>query len=130
MWLAILTLVSLGELVLMVAAAVMAFRWYRRATTAMSRLESEYLVPIATKVNLAVANVHDMSERVQHADEKVRAVVSRVEGIASHVSTFATTAWPVIGTLRAINAALGALVHRRRGGVPPRLSSRHAAHQR
>lgn len=129
MWLAIIALVSLFEFALIVIAGIMGWVAYRRATTAISRLEAEYLVPMSAKVHLALDQVHDLGERVQRADDKVRSVVSRVEDVASHVTTVAASAWPVIGTWRAINAGVCALL-RRRGDAPARVPSRQAAHVR
>ena len=109
MWLAILALVSVAEFLMIVTVAFVCFRLCRRATEAMNRIEAEYIAPITAKVNVVFTNVNDLTERVQRADDKVHAVIARMEDTAGRVATFARRAWPVVGTWRAVGAAVGAL---------------------
>ena len=109
-WLAILALVSLAEFLMILTAAFIGYRLYRRATATMDRLEADYIAPITAKVNTVVANVRDLTERLQRADEKVHAVIGRVEEAAGRVAIFARRAWPVIGTWRAVGAAVTTLL--------------------
>jgi hypothetical protein len=110
-WLAILTTISVIEFAMIVLIAIVGLRWYRRAAAAANRLESEYIMPLTAKLNTAVAQVHDVTTRVQRADEKVRAVAERVGEVGSRVATVAQQAWPVIGLWRAVGAAVGVLIH-------------------
>ena len=119
-WLAILALVSLAEFLLILAVAFMGYRLYRRATATMDRLEVEYVAPITAKVNTVVDNVRDLTERVQRADEKVRSVITHVEHAAGRVAVFASRAWPVIGTWRAVGAAVNTLLSNNRPAEGPR----------
>ncbi len=107
-WLAILALVSLAEFLMILAAAVVGFKLYRRATALLNRAESAYVVPIAAKVEAVVAEAQHVVERAQHLEERVRVMVMRVEDMAGRVGSVAQHAWPVLGTWRAVSAAVRA----------------------
>ena len=108
-WLAILALVSLAEFLMIVAAGVVGFRLYRRATALLNRAESTYVAPIAAKAEAVVADAQHVVQRAQHLEERIQKMVVRVEDMAGRVGSVAQHAWPVLGTWRAVSAAVHAL---------------------
>ena len=48
-WVAIIALVSLAEFLIILTAAVVGYRLYRRATTFLDRAEADYVAPLAAK---------------------------------------------------------------------------------
>jgi hypothetical protein len=108
-WLAIIALVSVAEFLVIIAAGIAGLRLYRRATALIDRAESEYIAPLAGKVNDVVLDAQDTVRRVQHLEERAAAMLARVEGTASRVASVAQYAWPVLGTWRAVSAAMGSL---------------------
>jgi flagellar motor component MotA len=123
-WMAIIALVSLAEFLIIVAGAIVAFRVYRRATAFIDRAESEYVAPLAAKVNVVVGEGQEAVRRLQRLEERASAMVTRVEETASRVTSVAQYAWPVVGTVRAVSAAVSSFrqVPRRGTGA---LATRH-----
>lgn len=111
MWLAVIALVSLAEFLIIVAAAVAGFRLYRRANALIDRAESTYVAPLADRLNTVLGEAQDVVRRVQRLEERGRAMLARVEGTASRVSSVAEYAWPVLGTWRAVSAAVSLLIN-------------------
>jgi len=115
-WLAILALVSLAEFLMIVVAGVIGFRLYRRATAFIDRAESAYVAPLAAtaqnvlaQAQTVVQRAQEIVHRVQHLEERARGMVGQVGDVAGRVGSVAQHAWPVLGTWRAVTAALHAL---------------------
>jgi uncharacterized protein YoxC len=108
-WLAIIALVSLVELLAVVTIAFLAFRLYKRATAVVDRVERDYVVPLNAKANVVIAEAQSVIARVRGLEERVRGMMGRVEETAGRVASVAQHAWPVVGTWRAVTAALGSL---------------------
>jgi hypothetical protein len=107
-WLAILALVSLAEFLMIVAAGIVGFRLYRKTTALLDRAETTYVAPLAARAHVVVAEAQGVVRRAQHLEERVRGMVTRVEDMGGRVSAVAQHAWPVLGTWRAVSAALHA----------------------
>lgn len=108
-WLAIIALVSLVELLAIMTITFLAFRLYKRATAVVNRVEEDYVVPLNAKANAVIAEAQAVVARVRGLEERVRGMVHRVEDTAGRVASVAQHAWPVVGTWRAVTAALGSL---------------------
>jgi hypothetical protein len=114
-WLAVIAAVSAVELLLIVTMSIVGFVLYRRATESMDRLETNYVAPLATQMGRMTGDAHDLMRRVQSLEERATAMMARVEDTASRLAAIAQRAWPVLGTWRAVAAAVGALRHNGRG---------------
>jgi hypothetical protein len=114
-WLAVIALVSLAEFLIIIAAGIVGFRLYRRATALIDRTESEYVAPLAGKVTAVVVDAQETVRRVQQLEERAASMLTHVEDTASRVASVAQYAWPVLGTWRAVSAAVSSL----RGGHHP-----------
>jgi urease alpha subunit len=112
-WLAVLTVTVLIQTLLMLGAAFAAWRAIRHTTTAVDRLEQQYLVPLASQVHAVTGDVQEVITRVRRADDAVRAQIGRLDGLA-HVAGHAIGArvWPVVGLSRAVFAAVRSLASR------------------
>jgi len=108
-WLAIIALVSLIELLAVMTIAFLAFRLYKRATALVNRVEEDYVVPLNARANAVIAEAQAVVAKVRGLEERARGVVHRVEDTAGRVASVAQHAWPVVGTWRAVTAALGSL---------------------
>ena len=108
-WLGILAVVGLAEFLMIAAAGVIGFRLYRRVTALVDRAESAYIAPLADKANRVVAEAQQVVARAQRLEERTRGMVARVEEMAGRVGSVAQHAWPVLGTWRAVSAALQSL---------------------
>ena len=109
MWLGVLAVVSALEFLMIVSIGVMAFVLYRRVTALVDRAESAYIAPMAAKVHTVTEEAREVVRRVQHVEERVRGMVDHVETVAGRVGDVAQHAWPVLGTWRAVSAAVSSL---------------------
>jgi len=110
-WLAIIALVSLIEFLAVVTIAFLAFRLYKRTTALIDRVEETYVVPLNAKANAVIGEAQAIVARVRGLEERVRGIVGRTEETVGRVASVAQHAWPVVGTWRAVAAALGSLRH-------------------
>jgi hypothetical protein len=108
-WLGILALVSLAEFLMIVVAGVVGFRLYRRVSALVDRAESAYLAPLTQKANLIVDEAQQLVARAQRLEARARTMLGRAEEMAGRVGSVAQHAWPVLGTWRAVAAALQSL---------------------
>ena len=104
-WLAILAIVSVIELLIVLAMGLAAFLLYTRVTTLVNRVEAAYVVPIA-------AEARDLIRKAQRLEERVGSMVTKVEDTAAGVRDLGERLWPVMGTFRAVSAAVSSF----RGG--------------
>jgi hypothetical protein len=125
LWVAILALVSLAEFLMILAAGIVAFRLYRRAVAFIDRAESAYVAPIAAKASVVVAQAQELVHKAEHLEERARGMVFRAEDMAGKVGSVAQHAWPVLGTWRAVSAALHALRGNGEAHVPGSSPYRH-----
>jgi hypothetical protein len=110
-WLGIIAAVSLVELLAVVTVAFLAFRLYKRAMSVVNRVEQDYVVPLNAKANAVISEAQAVVARARGLEERVRGMVARVEDTASRVASVAQHAWPVVGTWRAVAAALSSFRH-------------------
>jgi uncharacterized protein YoxC len=110
-WLAIIALVSLFEFLIIVAVAVMGWRLYQKVSTTVEQIEQRHIAPISAKVHHLVGEMQEVTRRVKHAEESVRGVITNVEQKARVVADVAQRAWPVLGGIRAVRAAVNAFTH-------------------
>lgn len=108
-WLGVLAVVSALECLIIVGVGVMGVMLYRRAKALIDRAESAYIAPLAARVNAVADEAREVVRKVQHVEEKVRGMVDNVENVAGRVGDVAQHAWPVLGTWRAVSAAVSAL---------------------
>jgi len=112
MWLGILAGVSLAEFLMIFTMGIVGFTLYRRVRALVDRTEAAYVAPIAAKVHTVTDEAQALLHRAQRLEERAAAMIARVEDTASKVTSVAQYAWPVLGTWRAVSAAVGSL----RGG--------------
>jgi hypothetical protein len=115
-WLAVIALVSFAEFLLIVAMGVAAIRLYRRTNALITRAETEYVAPLAGKVTAVVGEAQDTMRRMQQLEGRAETMLAHVEETASRVVSVAQYAWPVVGTWRAVSAAMSSF---RSGHRPP-----------
>ena len=105
-WLAIMAIASLVEIVIFAAIGIIGYRLYRRASALIDRAESVYVAPLSAKVNVVVDEAQAVVRRAQQVEARVSGIVAGVEETASRVGSVAQYAWPVLGTWRAVSAAV------------------------
>lgn len=109
MWLAIAAVAVSVQTLLLVGGAIAAFLVYRRTAAALERLEQRHVAPLAARVAAVVDEVQDVTARVRHIDDTVRAKMRNLDDVA-HVAgrVVAQRAWPIVGAVRAVSAGLRA----------------------
>ena len=110
-WLAILAIASLGQFLLLVVAAVVLFRTYRRAAAVVADFEQRHLVPLTERVTMLIDDLQDVTARARRVDDVVRTRLDEVESVlqgARHV--MAHKAWPLVGMARAVRAMVASWV--------------------
>jgi uncharacterized protein YoxC len=106
LWLAVLTVTVVVQTLLLIGAAIVAWRAIHRATEAIDRVERQYVAPLTSRVQAVTDDVQEVLTRVRRADDEVRAQIGRLDGLA-HLAGHAIGArvWPVVGLSRAVLAA-------------------------
>ena len=109
LWLAILAIASAAQFLMLVGAATMAYRMYKRATSSIDALEQEQIRPLLARIHALIDDVQDLTARARTVDDAVRA---KLEGVESALHSTRTVVqdriWPVVGILRAMRAGLDA----------------------
>jgi uncharacterized protein YoxC len=99
----------------------MAWRLYSKVTVTVDQIEQRHIAPLAARVNVLIAEMRDVTEKVRHTEESVRGVVTTVEDKAKAVAAIAQRGWPVLGAVRAVGAAVRAFAHAGPADVEPKL---------
>lgn len=109
MWLAIAAVAVSVQTLLLVGGAIAAFIVYRRTAAALERLEQRHVAPLAARVAAVADEVQDVTARVRHIDDAVRAKMRNLDDVA-HVAgrVVAQRAWPIVGAVKAVSAGLRA----------------------
>jgi uncharacterized protein YoxC len=113
-WLGILAVVSVVEFLVVAAIGVMGFKLYKKTQALIERTEATYIAPLSAKVNMVADEAREVVRKVQHVEERVSGMVDNVQNVAGRVGTVAEHAWPVLGTWRAVSAAVSSLKGERR----------------
>jgi len=109
LWLAVLAVASAGQFLIIVSAAVIMFRVYKRASTSIDALEHEQIRPLLARVNVLIDDVQDITARARTMDDALRAKLEGVESVLHSTKTVVQDRiWPVVGVLRAMRAGLDA----------------------
>jgi len=116
LWLAILAIATAGQFLMLLGAALMLFKVYKRAASTIDTLEHEQIRPLLMRVNALIDDVQDITARARHVDDAVRA---KLEGVESALHSTKTVVqdriWPLVGVVRAMRAGLDAWL----GGPTP-----------
>lgn len=112
-WLAVLAVAGALQTLLLLAGAVGLFRIYRRTAAALEALEQKHLAPISARASLIMDDLQDVTARVRHVDDVMRAKLHGIENVV-HVTRdlVADRLWPVLGVARAVGAGLRAFTNR------------------
>lgn len=132
MWLAVLTVASVGQCLLLLVALAVAYRAFRRAEGALEQLEQRHLVPISERATVLMEDLQDITARARRVDAVVRARLDDME-TAVHTARHAVRnrVWPIVGLARAVRAGVQCLVdngsgtrdpHRPGRGTDPRIA--------
>jgi len=109
LWLAILAIATAGQFLMLLGAALMLFKVYKRAASTIDTLEHEQIRPLLMRVNALIDDVQDITARARHVDDAVRA---KLEGVESALHSTKTVVqdriWPLVGVVRAMRAGLDA----------------------
>lgn len=87
--LAIIAAVSVLQALVLIGAGIAGFKLYRTATATLREIDEQRVKPLAAKVEGILAQVHQLTDRVQRRAEKVEAAiddtVERVDQTATKV---------------------------------------------
>ena len=79
LWLAILAIASAGQFLMLVAAALIGMRIYKRATNSLDVLEHEHVRPMMLRINALIEDVQDITARARMVDDALRACLAALE---------------------------------------------------
>jgi uncharacterized protein YoxC len=113
-WLGIMAVVSVIEFLIVAVIGVMGFKLYKKVNALIERTESAYIAPLSAKVNMVADEAREVVRKVQHVEQRVSGMVDNVQNVARGVGDVAQHAWPVLGTFRAVTAAVSSLKGRPR----------------
>lgn len=109
-WLAIIAIVSVIQIVALIAGAWFSYHLYVRTARAATELESRYLMPLNTRVNRILDDAEDIAGRVKDAETAVRNSIRHVADTGNvAVAAVRSRSWPVVGILRGIRVAMDVL---------------------
>lgn len=112
-WLAIIAIASLLQAMVIVGAAVVAYRLTRQLNERITRIERETFDPLMRKISSIADGAEDVVARVQSADDNVRALISRGAAQLNQTRrTIGEQMWPALGLTRGIVAAVSSVVTR------------------
>jgi len=113
LWIAVGAIAIAIQTLMLLAAAFMAFRTYRKVDNAMQDLETRYIQPAEVRLMALMDDVQDVTARVRRVDDTIRARLSDIGGVAEVAKTVvASKTWPLVGVARALDAGLRALSRR------------------
>jgi len=114
-WLALIAIASLIQSAILVAVLIGAVRFYRRTENRIDELKRDVIEPMQARANKVMGEMEDVMARVRAMDDRVTNVVTRTTDGLGLVATVARRKlWPVLGLVRGVRAAFGALSDRRR----------------
>jgi hypothetical protein len=108
-WLATLTALSLIELIAVTAALIFVVRVSARVSVELREFETRHVLPLMAQMQVALRDLHDVTTRVQRADDQVRAGAERVGALVGRTS--AALRWPALSAwalARGVRAAVSA----------------------
>jgi hypothetical protein len=109
-WLAVIAIVSVIQIIALIAGAWFSYHLYMKTTRVASELESRYLLPLNTRVNRILDEAEDIAERVKDAETAVR---NRIRNVADTgnvaVAAVRARSWPIVGILRGLRVAMDVL---------------------
>jgi hypothetical protein len=115
LFLGILAVVSLIELLGVLAAGFFGYRLYARAMALVQGLEERQVAPAMARVNAILDDVKDVTAKVQEEtdrmDQAIRATIGRVDETADRVkTTVKARANRVLGFLHGLRVAIETFV--------------------
>lgn len=109
-WLAIIAIVSVIQIVVLIAGAWFLYHLYAKTSKVANELESRYLMPLNTRVNRILDEAEDIAGRVKDAETAVRNSIRHVADTGNvAVAAVRSRSWPVVGILRGIRVAMDVL---------------------
>ncbi|MBI2186766.1 MAG: hypothetical protein HYU37_06520 [Acidobacteria bacterium] len=120
-WLAVIAVASAVQVLVLLAAALLGYRFYRQTMQAVREIEQRQIAPLAermqalmARVDAILVDVKDVTGTVARGTERVNATTGRVRAsVAARVSQ-------VAGLVHAVRSAVGHFWNGgRRGGESP-----------
>ena len=105
-WLGIIAMVSLAEFLMIVAGLIVVYRLYRKISSSLAYMQTHTIAPLAARVDVVAAEVHDVVTRVQRADDAVRAALANVREGAGKAALVMQRGWPILAGWKAVSAAV------------------------
>src|SRR5262245_55686954 len=113
-WLALIAIASLIQSAILVAVLVGALRFYRRTESKIDEIKRDVVEPMQARANKVMGEMEDVMARVRAMDDRVTNAVTRTtDGLGLVAAVTKRKLWPVVGLVRGVRAALGALAEKR-----------------
>lgn len=122
-WLTLIAIASFGQLTLLLVGGVVAYRAWRGMSARLDGVQRQ-LDPVLGRVNAVLDEARDVLDRVKRADDGVRRALDRTGATVQRVAWVARSrAWPVLGIIRGLRAALARFSQQSHPRLEPRTTS-------
>ena len=124
-WLAVMTVVSVVQLLALVTITILGYRLYASSRKALAELEQRHVAPLTRRVNAVLDDVSDGVARLHKVGDGVNATWEGIHtGVSHATSAVKAVAWPGWAVARGLMAAVSAF---REGGRRRKFrATRHA----
>lgn len=113
--LAVVAVASALQSLLLLGAAVAAYRLYRQTSQAVEELEVRHIAPLRQQVDGILTDVHritaKLSEQTERVDHAITGTIGRVDETAERVKdSVREKVWRVAGIVRGLRAVIASLL--------------------
>ena len=106
MWLAILTVVSVLEFLMICATVFLGYRLYQRTMDKLETVERVHIAPLHARADAVLDEVERIADKVRHAQDSVSDAFKHVAGTGNAVAwAVKARTWPIIGILQGLKSA-------------------------
>jgi hypothetical protein len=105
-WLAILTVVSVLEFLMICATVLFGYRLYQKAMMMLETVERVHIAPLHARADAVLDEVQRITDKVRHAQDSVSDAFKHVAGTGNAVAwAVKARTWPIIGLLQGLKSA-------------------------
>jgi hypothetical protein len=110
-WLGILAVVSVLELLMIIAAGLLAYQAYKRVMATIETVERVHIAPLRARVDGILDEVQAVTDKVKYAQESVGDALRHVAGTGSMVAgAVRSKTWPILGIIHGLKTAANTVI--------------------
>jgi hypothetical protein len=110
-WLGILAVVSVLELLMIIAAGLLAYQAYKRVMATIETVERVHIAPLRARVDGILDEVQTVTDKVKYAQESVGEALRHVAGTGSMVAgAVRSKTWPILGIIHGLKTVASTVI--------------------